>query len=174
MANKTNLSIGAVIAVLAAAYFGIDLKQDAVQVNQPVQVQTQTSQSNTLQQEKSAQPKSLQADADDLAQIARAFGRKQSDVQVRSSGIVKAVLKDDNEGSRHQKFILLLSNGQTVLVAHNIDLAPRIENIQKGDRIDFYGEYEYSAQGGVIHWTHHDPQRSHVDGWLKHQGKTYQ
>ena len=48
-----------------------------------------------------------------------------------------ALLKDDNEGSRHQKFILELSTGQTVLVAHNIDLAPRIQNIQKGDQVEF-------------------------------------
>jgi hypothetical protein len=37
-----------------------------------------------------------------------------------------------------------------------------------------FGEYEYSNQGGVIHWTHHDPSRRHEDGWLKHDGKTYQ
>lgn len=46
-------------------------------------------------------------------------------------------MKDDNEGSRHQKFILELSTGQTVLVAHNIDLAPRIQNIQNGDQVVF-------------------------------------
>ena len=61
------------------------------------------------------------------------------------------LLKDDNEGFRHQKFILELSSGQTVLVAHNIDLAPRIQNIQKGDQVEFFGEYEYSDKGGVIH-----------------------
>lgn len=85
-----------------------------------------------------------------------------------------AILKDDNEGSRHQKFILELNNGHTVLVAHNIDLAPRIPNIQKGDMVEFFGEYEYSEKGGVIHWTHHNPGRKHIDGWLKYQGRTYQ
>ncbi|MEK7738664.1 MAG: DUF3465 domain-containing protein, partial [Pseudomonadota bacterium] len=95
-------------------------------------------------------------------------------VQVQSIGRVKAVLRDDNEGSRHQKFILALDNGLTVLVAHNIDLAPRIDNLRKGDTVEFFGEYEYSNQGGVMHWTHHDPKRRHQDGWLKHNGKTYQ
>ena len=87
---------------------------------------------------------------------------------------MKAVLRDDNEGSRHQKFILSLDNGLTILVAHNIDLAPKIENLRKGDMVEFFGEYEYSAQGGVIHWTHRDPNHRHEDGWLKHNGKIYQ
>ena len=112
-------------------------------------------------------------DAQGVQLIERAFERKQSDLQVRASGQVIAVLADDNEGSRHQKFILKLNNGQTVLVAHNIDLAPRIANIAKGDTVEFFGEYEYSNQGGVIHWTHYDPQKRHEDGWLKHNGKTY-
>ena len=58
-------------------------------------------------------------------------------------------------------------------MAHNIDLSPRIENLKKGDVVEFFGEYEYSPQGGVMHWTHHDPRGHHTDGWLKHQGKTY-
>lgn len=85
-----------------------------------------------------------------------------------------AILPDDIQGSRHQKFILELSNSQTVLVAHNIDLAPRVEHLGMGDIVDFYGEYEYSNKGGVIHWTHHDPRQRHPDGWLRHRGKIYQ
>ncbi len=78
-----------------------------------------------------------------------------------------AVLKDDNDGSRHQKFIVELPNTMTVLVAHNIDLAPRIERLQKGDTVGFNGEYEYSEKGGVIHWTHHYPQQRHEGGCVK-------
>lgn len=109
-----------------------------------------------------------------LEVIRKAYDAKLSNVQVQSIGRVKAVLRDDNEGSRHQKFILALDNGLTVLVAHNIDLAPHIDNLRKGDTVEFFGEYEYSNQGGVMHWTHHDPKRRHQDGWLKHNGKTYQ
>lgn len=102
------------------------------------------------------------------------FQRRASDVQVRGAGTVLRTLSDDNEGSRHQRFILELPSGHTLLVAHNIDLAPRIDSLKKGDRVEFFGEYEWNDRGGVIHWTHHDPQGRHVGGWLKHQGRTYQ
>ncbi|MEW5009266.1 MAG: DUF3465 domain-containing protein [Cycloclasticus sp.] len=106
--------------------------------------------------------------------IERAYKSRRSDVQVNDSGTVIKLLRDDNEGSRHQKFILRLSSGQTILIAHNIDLAPRINSIAKGDTVQFYGEYEWNDKGGVVHWTHHDPRGSHIGGWLKHNGSTYQ
>lgn len=106
--------------------------------------------------------------------IAHAFAEQRSDVQVTGSGKVHRTLPDDTQGSRHQRFIMKLANGQTVLVAHNIDLAPRIPRLQRGDTVGFSGEYEYNAQGGVIHWTHHDPAGRHANGWLEHKGQRYQ
>lgn len=94
--------------------------------------------------------------------------------QAEGSGTVLRILSDDNEGSRHQRFILQLANGRTLLIAHNIDLAPRIPDLRPGDRVEFNGEFEPNPQGGVIHWTHHDPDGQHVDGWLRHEGRTYQ
>ena len=85
-----------------------------------------------------------------------------------------AVLADDNEGSRHQRLIVELASGHTLLIAHNIDLAPRVAGVRSGDTLIFRGEYEWNQQGGVIHWTHHDPQGRHPDGWLRHRGRTYQ
>ena len=94
--------------------------------------------------------------------------------QVQGSGMVLRVLADDNEGSRHQRFILELNSSRTVLVAHNIDLAPRISSLSTGDIVEFDGEFEPNEQGGVIHWTHHDPQGRHVGGWLQHKGQRYE
>lgn len=94
--------------------------------------------------------------------------------QVQGNGMVLRILPDDNEGSRHQKFILELPSGRTVLVAHNIDLAPRIADLQTGDSVEFYGEFETNDRGGVIHWTHRDPQGRHPHGWLEHRGRRYQ
>lgn len=94
--------------------------------------------------------------------------------QAKGSGVVSRILADDNDGSRHQRFILRLASGRTVLVAHNIDLARRIDEIQVGDKVAFNGEFESNERGGVIHWTHHDPAGYHEDGWLKHNGQTYE
>ncbi len=106
--------------------------------------------------------------------LAAAFENHRSDVQVQGSGRVSRVLPDDNKGSRHQRFIVQLASGQTVLVAHNIDLAPRVTSIKAGDPVEFNGEYEWNERGGVIHWTHHDPQGVHEAGWIRHAGQTYQ
>jgi hypothetical protein len=108
------------------------------------------------------------------ASAAAAFEARRSDEQMQGRGKVVRVLADDNDGSRHQRFILKLDSGQTLLVAHNIDLAPRVAGLREGDVVEFLGEYEWNDKGGVIHWTHKDPRGQHAAGWLKHQGKTYQ
>jgi hypothetical protein len=108
------------------------------------------------------------------SRIADAYLQQLNDVQVGGSGRVIKILADDTKGSRHQKFILKLASGQTLLVAHNIDLAPRLQNLQVGDRVGFYGEYEWNKRGGVLHWTHHDPAGRHIDGWLEYRGRRYQ
>lgn len=105
--------------------------------------------------------------------VTDAFNAGRSDVQVRGTGIVQRVMNDDTRGDRHQRFIVSVNAGQTVLIAHNIDLAPRIPGLRKGDTVEFYGEYEWNARGGVVHWTHRDPQGRHPDGWLKHRGRQY-
>ena len=88
--------------------------------------------------------------------------------------MVEAILPDDNEGSRHQRFIIRLASGNTVLVVHNIDLAPRIDSLREGDRVLVKGEYEWNDRGGLIHWTHHDPRNRHEGSWIDHSGFRYQ
>ena len=105
--------------------------------------------------------------------LSDAFQKRLSDIQVEGQGVVVKILPDDRKGSKHQRFILELDAGQTLLVAHNIDLAPRISSLKNGDQVSFFGEYEWNAQGGVLHWTHHDPQGRHIDGWLEHKGVRY-
>lgn len=106
--------------------------------------------------------------------VAAAYEARRSGVQVEGEGVVVKVLPDDDDGSRHQRFILRLPSGQTVLVAHNIDLAPRIAALGSGDSVRYSGVYEWNPKGGVIHWTHHDPDGTHQAGWLEHDGVVYQ
>jgi hypothetical protein len=99
--------------------------------------------------------------------LGRAFEQQRSNVQVTSSGVVVKVLPDDEQGSRHQRFLVRVESGQTVLIAHNIDLAARLESLKAGDHVEFSGEYEWNNKGGVIHWTHRDPAGRHVAGWVR-------
>lgn len=107
------------------------------------------------------------------AELIRAIAERRTGYQVQGSGTVTRVLSDDNDGSRHQRFIIELDSGQTLLVAHNIDLAPRVNGLGRGDTVSFFGEYEWNDRGGLIHWTHHDPGAQHVDGWIDYNGKRY-
>ncbi len=52
------------------------------------------------------------------AVLQQAYQSQQSDLQVQGFGQLVKVLPDDNDGSRHQKFILKLNSGQTLLVVH--------------------------------------------------------
>jgi hypothetical protein len=120
-----------------------------------------------------AEAASVQQTCDGNA-LAAAYRNHQSRVEVCGSGVIAKVLKDDMQGSRHQRFIVRLSAGQTVLIAYNFDLAPRIDGLRAGESIEFTGEYEWNAQGGVVHWTHRDPAGRHQPGWIRFEGQLYQ
>jgi hypothetical protein len=106
--------------------------------------------------------------------VASAYIQRLQDVHVEGEGRLVKVLPDDNDGSKHQRFILNTPENVTVLIAHNIDLAQRIINLTIGDTVYFSGEYVWNEKGGIVHWTHQDPRGQHVSGWLKHNGVTYQ
>jgi hypothetical protein len=108
------------------------------------------------------------------AVLAKAFEDRASDLQVEDQGTVVRILKDDTEGGRHQRFVVRLASGQTLLIAHNIDVAPRVEGLRRGDGVAFRGVYEWSDEGGTIHWTHRDPDGRHAAGWIRYDGRTYQ
>ena len=105
--------------------------------------------------------------------IVRLYQEERSGEMVEGVGTVERVLSDDDDGSRHQRFILSLSSGHTLLVSHNIDLASRIAGLEEGDRVMFRRQYEWNDRGGILHWTHHDPNGRRQGGWLQHQGETY-
>jgi hypothetical protein len=107
------------------------------------------------------------------ASIEQAFASKNSYILVSGSGVVTKLLADDAKGSRHQKFLLKINDRQTLLFAHNIDLAERVP-LTVGDSITFSGEYVYNPKGGIIHWTHLDPRGIHAPGWLMLRGTKYQ
>ena len=105
--------------------------------------------------------------------IAGLYETQTSGVMVVAIGEITRILADDEKGSRHQRFIMKTQDSVSVLIAHNIDLAPRVP-LSVGDEVSLYGQYEWNHKGGVIHWTHHDPKNNHEEGWVEHQGKRYE
>jgi hypothetical protein len=108
------------------------------------------------------------------ASVEQAFNQHLSNVQVEGRGEVVKLLADDNNGLKHQKFLVKISPSQTLLFAYNLELAPRIEPLNVGDSLEFKGEYVYNPKGGIVHWTHKDPKGIHEAGWIKHNGKVYE
>lgn len=116
----------------------------------------------------------LEAQRTPDSEIQAAYENETSDLQVLVRGVVDRHLADDLEGDKHQKFILRLASGKTLLVAHNIDLATRVPSSSLGKTVYVYGEYEWNAQGGVVHWTHRDPDGNHAHGWIQFDGTRYE
>ena len=104
--------------------------------------------------------------------VERLFAAQRSNAEVELEGTASRVLSDDVEGARHQRFIVELASGHTVLISHNIDLAARVP-IQRGDSVRVRGVYEWNDRGGVVHWTHRDPQGRRRGGWIRHEGAEY-
>lgn len=106
--------------------------------------------------------------------IEKAWEDRTSGFMVEVSGRVERVLDDDEAGSRHQRFVVRLATGRTLLVAHNIDLAKRVP-VARNDEVTVRGQYEWNERGGVLHWTHADPDGGRLDtGWIRHQGRRYE
>jgi Protein of unknown function (DUF3465) len=117
----------------------------------------------------SAQPTTGASDA-----AAAAFRAHASGTVISVTGVVQRVLADDRDGSPHQRFVLRTPAGQTLLVAHNLDLAPRLENLGVGEILNIKGEYVWNEQGGLLHWTHRDPGGNHPPGFIERNGHRYE
>lgn len=172
------ISLAAV--VFALRHFGLlesseTAEQNAEQSTQ--QVDRAQLPSNTQQRPVAARDdKSSDNSTPTLAQsprLERAIDNKESGVMLEAAGVVVRLLPDDNEGDRHQRFIIKLPSGRTVLVAHNIDIAPYVP-LEEMDIVEIKGQFEWNDRGGVLHWTHHDPGGWHEDGWIRHEGSIYQ
>jgi hypothetical protein len=109
----------------------------------------------------------------DSARLVQAVEKKASKVWFEGTSFtVRKILPDDTKGSQHQRFLVKRNGLPTLLVAHNIDLAPRVP-IEIGDTVVISGRYEWNAKGGVLHWTHHDPRGRKPGGWIELDGKRY-
>ncbi|MEZ5975695.1 MAG: DUF3465 domain-containing protein [Planctomycetota bacterium] len=116
------------------------------------------------------------AEDDGVAFVRQQFKAQRSSVWVKTQGKVVHILPDDNYEPRHQNFLLELAPDLTVKVSHNIDDAPYLTGLKKGDTLKLQGRYEYNEKGGVIHFTHKAdrPTKEKPGGWIEYKGKKYQ
>lgn len=108
----------------------------------------------------------------DLTPYADALRDHLGGVEIEVTGTVKEVLPDDTKPPRHERFIVVLPDGHTLLVAHDTDLAPRIPLVG-GETLLLHGQYEWNGRGGVLHWTHQDPSHVHAEGFVELAGRKY-
>lgn len=94
-----------------------------------------------------------------------AFEHKYNNVMLTVQGRVVKRLRPDTVGARHQKFVIKLADGQSLLIIHNIDDAPQVP-FRLGDELEVRGRYVWNEQGGEMHWTHHDPQGKVMGGYI--------
>ena len=106
-------------------------------------------------------------------EVLNAQAQQMRKVEVTLSGPVFKMLPDDTKGLPHERWLMHLSNGSTVLIAHDTKLAPRVP-INDGDTVRIHGEYIWNDKGGVIHWTHHAPNGRHEPGWIEFNGQKYE
>jgi hypothetical protein len=111
--------------------------------------------------------------ADDAA-IAADFVNHRSNVEVTADGVVVGTFPDrkSSDGTHEQFIIRLTSQNLTVEIEHNISIGRRVP-VAQGDEVVVHGEYIWNAQGGLIHFTHHDPQGTHENGYITDKGQTY-
>ena len=107
------------------------------------------------------------------SEVAAAQNNQQSHVVVTCTLPVKRMLRPDEKGEKHEKFLLQVSNGTTILVAHNTSRAPSVP-LSAGDIVTVHGEYIWNAKGGVIHWTHRSDTPRHEGGYIDFKGQRYQ
>ncbi len=115
--------------------------------------------------------RSARADGAVMA-LDQAIREQASGAWVEGEGKVERVLRDDLRGRQHQRFVVDLPSGGTLLVAHNTQLAGRAP-VAMGDTVRFHGRYEWNPRGGIVHWTHRDP-RGRGGGWLELSGRRYE
>lgn len=110
---------------------------------------------------------------DDSA-VAADFANHRSQVEVTVDGVVVRTFPDrtSNTGTHEQFIIKLTSEDLTVEIEHNISIGQRVP-VSDGDHLVVHGEYIWNAQGGLIHFTHHDPQGTHENGYIIDNGTTY-
>jgi len=104
--------------------------------------------------------------------VEKAYLNQQSGAMVEVSGQVTRILTDDKDDLQHQKFVIRLQNGQSLLVVHNTVDAEQVPIVIHNE-VTVRGEYSWTEPGGLIHWTRRDHSAERRHGWIEYQGRKY-
>jgi hypothetical protein len=114
----------------------------------------------------------FQPDGSDQDLINAVSNRRKVNFVEGDGMVVTKVLPEDNDGLRHQKWMVRLSNGASLQAVYNSDMCPHVP-IREGDVVAMGGMFLWTNQGPMIHWLHHDPRGHRPDGYVKVNGKFY-
>ena len=108
--------------------------------------------------------------------VEEAFARRMHGVPLTAEGKVTKILTDDIGETPHQRFIIEVHTGHTILVAHNTLRAYRVP-VKIDDKVEVRGTYVWNQYGGLIHNTHHyggecvgQKCEPHDDGYINFVG----
>ena len=108
----------------------------------------------------------LDAGPDAQLDTKTAYERRLSQVLVLVEGVIVKLMVDDFQGHRHQRFVIETDQGQSLMIAHDLDSSARVP-VRRGDRVRVHGEYLWNLLGGLIHKTHRDPKGKKAGGWIE-------
>lgn len=159
ISRKIGKAVAALVLAGGAALFGIKAKQNT-------QGLTQAQKQNiNLQVEKT----------DTNYEILNAIKNSTplSHAIVKKAQVIK-LLRNDNKGAKHQRWIIQIENGVTITIVHNIDIAEKVP-VSPGDIIEAAGELIFGdrKKDPILHWTHADPNKKYIDGYILLNGKKY-
>lgn len=159
ISRKIGKAIAALILAGGAALFGLKTKESqkgltlAQKSNQKIEVSKTDTNYETLEAIKNSRPLAY--------------------TTIKNAQVVK-LLRNDNKGAKHQRWIVQIENGVTITIVYNLDLAEKVP-VSPGDTIEVAGELVFGdrKKDPILHWTHADPQKKRQDGYVLHNGKKY-
>lgn len=117
-------------------------------------------------------PDLMGSSRNDTDRVFQAFKAKKSNIMVEVGGEVAAILPDIEDDVVYQQFIMQLNNNHLVVVSHNTDISPPVP-VGPGSHVRVRGEYDWTPDGGLIHWTHSDPSGVREGGWIETHGDRF-
>lgn len=161
ISRKIGKTIAALIIAGGAALLGLKSKN------------TESTHGLTVAQKKNASIDTTKTDTNYDVLNAIRSSKPLTYTTIKNALVVK-LLRNDNKGARHQRWIIQIENGVTITVVHNIDIAEKIP-LSVGDTIEVAGELVFGdrKKDPLLHWTHEDPRGKRIAGYVILNGKRY-